>query len=159
VWRGPPCRPVQFAKGAFRTMTHLYLIRHAQADGLQPGVVGSSTPDSGLSPLGIIQTERLRERLAATGEIRADVLISSPLQRARQTAERIAPALGLPVLLDDGVQELNLGACEGLTPEEIGERPEPQWCLLQFNDYAHLLDLDTEQRISWEALAVKRSVP
>lgn len=103
-------------------MTHLYLIRHGQADGLQPGIIGSATPDSGLSPLGIIQAERLRDRLATTREIRADVLISSPLKRAQETAAIIAPALGLPVLTDDEVQELNLGECEGLTFEEIVAR-------------------------------------
>ena len=102
-------------------MTHLYLIRHGQADGLKPGIAGSQPPDAGLSVLGKEQAERLRERLA-TGEIHADVLISSPLRRALETAETIAPALGLPVLIDDEVQELNLGECEGLSEEEIGER-------------------------------------
>lgn len=103
-------------------MTHLYLIRHAQADGRTPGIIGLFPPNAGLSSLGVAQAERLRDRLAATNEIHADVLISSPLRRAKETAEIIAPALGLPVLIDDGVQELNLGECEGLTWEEIGER-------------------------------------
>jgi probable phosphoglycerate mutase len=62
-------------------MTHLYLIKHAQADGLKPDIVGSVMPNSGLSPLGITQAERLRDRLAATGEIQADLLISSTLKR------------------------------------------------------------------------------
>jgi probable phosphoglycerate mutase len=103
-------------------MTHLYLIRHGQVDGLQPGIIGSATPDSGLSRIGIIQAKRLRDRLATTAEIQADVLISSPLKRARETADIIAPALDLPVVVDDEVQELNLGECEGLTFEEIVER-------------------------------------
>ena len=63
-------------------MTQLYLIRHASG--------------GRLSELGVRQAERLRDRLAATGEIRADVLISSTLLRASQTAELVAPALGLP---------------------------------------------------------------
>ncbi len=103
-------------------MTHLYLIRHGQVDGLQQGIIGSITPDSGLSRLGITQAEHLRDRLAITGEIQADILISSPLKRAKETADIIAPALGLPVLVDDEVQELNLGECEGLTFEQIIER-------------------------------------
>ncbi len=103
-------------------MTHLYLIRHAQADGRKPGSVGSAIPDAGLSPLGIIQAERLRDRFAETSEIRADVLISSPLLRAKETAEIIAPALGLPVIVDDEVQELNLGDGEGLIFEELWEK-------------------------------------
>jgi len=55
-------------------MTHLYLIRHAdyvyaEHDGRKR--------DLGLSPEGIQQVERLRERLARTKEIRPDVFISS----------------------------------------------------------------------------------
>ncbi len=103
-------------------MTHLYLIRHAQADGLTPGIAGSIVPNSGLSSLGIKQAECLRNRLASTGEIKADVLISSTLNRARETAEIIAPALDLPVILDDEVQELNIGDLEGLTGAEIEDR-------------------------------------
>ncbi len=103
-------------------MTHLYLIRHAQADGLTPGIAGSIVPNSGLSSLGIKQAECLRNRLATTGEIKADVLISSTLNRARETAEIIAPALNLPVILDDEVQELDIGDLEGLTGAEIEER-------------------------------------
>jgi len=103
-------------------MTHLYLIRHAQADGLRPDIVGSLTPDSGLSAFGITQAERLRDRLTTSGEIQADVLISSTLKRARETAEIIAPALDLPIVFDEEIQELNVGDCEGLNAEEIAER-------------------------------------
>ena len=103
-------------------MTHLYVIRHAQPDGRKPEIIGLSPPNSGLSPLGVMQAQQLRDRLATTNDLHADVLVSSPFRRAKETAEIIAPALGLPVLIDDGVQGLNLGACEGLTWDEIGER-------------------------------------
>ena len=82
-------------------MTHLYLIRHGDfASGLEDG----RYRNQGLTPLGVRQAEQLRDRLA-TGEIKADVLIASPLPRARQTAEILAPALGLPVVLDAAVEE------------------------------------------------------
>ncbi|HEX9132863.1 MAG TPA: histidine phosphatase family protein, partial [Ktedonobacteraceae bacterium] len=95
-------------------MTDLYLIRHGEALGAIHDVIG----DTALSPLGILQSERLRDRLAATGEIAADVLISSTLVRASQTAEIIAPALGLPIVFDDEVQELRDGLAEGMHVEE-----------------------------------------
>ena len=95
-------------------MTDLYLIRHGEALGAILDIIG----DTALSPLGILQAERLRDRLAATGEIAADVLISSTFKRARQTAETIAPALDLPIVLDDEVQELRDGVAEGLLEEE-----------------------------------------
>lgn len=82
-------------------MTHLYLIRH----GSYIGEADGKLVDHGLSPLGIKQAELLRDRLAATGEIQADVLIASTLPRARHTAEIIASALKLPVVQDPDFEE------------------------------------------------------
>jgi probable phosphoglycerate mutase len=91
-------------------MTHLFLIRHGETMGTIEGFVG----DGGLSPLGVVQAERLRDRLAATKEIQADILIASTFPRAMQTAEIIAPALGVPILPDDEIQELRPGIAEGM---------------------------------------------
>ncbi|MHB8598448.1 MAG: histidine phosphatase family protein [Ktedonobacteraceae bacterium] len=82
-------------------MTHLYIIRHGQAISAAQHTVGNTQ----LSPLGILQAERLRDRLAATGEIAADVLIASTLLRARHTAEIVAPAFGLPIIFDSEIEE------------------------------------------------------
>ncbi len=95
-------------------MTELYFIRHGEALGAVHNIIG----DTALSPLGILQAERLRDRLAATGEIAADVLISSTFKRARQTAEIIAPAFELPIVFDDEVQELRDGVGEGMHIQE-----------------------------------------
>ncbi len=82
-------------------MTHLYIIRHGSylEDDEHPILNPALAPD------GIAQAERLRTRLAATGEIKADVLFSSPLIRAQQTADIIAPALGLPVTIEPDLEE------------------------------------------------------
>ena len=109
-------------------MTHLYIIRHGQAISAVENTVG----DTGLSPLGVKQAERLRDRLAATGEIKADVLIASTLLRAKETAEIIAPALDLPIIFDREVEEWREGEAEHYTAAEyekmfmavdIGQRP------------------------------------
>jgi probable phosphoglycerate mutase len=81
----------------------------------------STSVNPGLSAEGVAQAERLRDRLAATGEIRGDVLIFSHLAQVRETAEIIAPALGLPVVIDEQYEEFRLGECEGLSDEEILE--------------------------------------
>lgn len=99
-------------------MTNLYLIRHGQAT----TQVSNILHDDGLTPLGVTQAERLRDRLAATGEIAADVLIASTLPRARQTAEIIAPALKLPIIFDDEVQELRIGEAEGMQVTEFRQK-------------------------------------
>jgi len=99
-------------------VTQLYLIRHGQAFCNVENLIAGMESDIGLTPVGVQQAERLRDRLAATGEIAADVLIASTLPRARQTAEIIAPAFNLPILLDDDAQELRVGAADGLTWEQ-----------------------------------------
>jgi probable phosphoglycerate mutase len=103
--------------------THLYLIRHGQALVNVEPIIGGMKGDRGLTALGVEQACRLRDRLAATGEIQADFLLASSLPRARQTAEIIAPALGIPANLDDDLQELRVGEeGDGLTLEEYKRR-------------------------------------
>ncbi len=99
-------------------MTHLYLIRHGDA------TTTSSNPleDPSLTPLGIAQAERLRDRLAGSGELHADVLIASTMLRARQTAEIVAPALGLPILFDDEVQEWRFPQDESINVDQYIEQ-------------------------------------
>jgi broad specificity phosphatase PhoE len=57
-------------------------------------------------------------------------IYTSPLIRARQTAECIAQYHSCPLLVDEGLKELNQGQLEGLTGEELRrDFPEffPQW--------------------------------
>jgi probable phosphoglycerate mutase len=83
-------------------LTHIYLIRHGDyIEDLENG----SYQDLGLSPEGIKQTERLRDRLARTGEIKADVLIASPMPRAKASAEILAPTLSTPIIFDKSFEE------------------------------------------------------
>lgn len=97
-------------------MTHLYLIRHGESLSAAQGVIGNM----GLSQLGVTQAERLRDRLAATREIVADALISSTMHRARETAEIIAPALGLPIIFDSDVEEWrDSPEVEGMSEKEF----------------------------------------
>ncbi|MGH2482620.1 MAG: histidine phosphatase family protein, partial [Ktedonobacteraceae bacterium] len=99
-------------------MTHLYLIRHGDA------TATSTNPleDPRLTTLGIAQAERLRDRLTISSELRPDVLIASTMLRARQTAEIIAPALGLPILYESEVQEWRFPEDEAINVDEYVER-------------------------------------
>ena len=54
--------------------------------------------------------------------VQAVALYSSDLLRARQTAQFVAEALRLPVILRPELRERNFGRCEGLTFEEIVEK-------------------------------------
>lgn len=103
-------------------MTHLYLIRHGEAVTNVEPIIGGMRGDTGLSPLGVQQAEALRDRLAASREIAADILIASTLPRARQTAEIIAPAFGVPIVWEDDVQEMRVGEADGLRLDEFARR-------------------------------------
>ena len=102
--------------------THLYLIRHGEAVTNVEPIIGGMRGDTGLSPLGVRQAEALRDRLIATHEIAADLLIASTLPRARQTAEIVAPVFGLPIVWEDDVQEMRVGEADGLHLDEFAQR-------------------------------------
>jgi len=90
--------------------TRILLVRHGEAECNINGIVGGPTGCTGLSDTGRLQVECLRERWARTGEVEADVLMSSVLRRARETAAILGPALGdLEVVEDCDVCELHPG--------------------------------------------------
>ena len=93
----------------------VYLCRHAKA---APG-----EPDEAreLTGKGRQQAQELGERLAARPEPPASVL-SSPLVRARQTAEAIAAATGAPLEIDG---RLAPGATLTHLREAVAGRPGP----------------------------------
>jgi 2,3-bisphosphoglycerate-dependent phosphoglycerate mutase len=101
-------------------MSNIYLIRHAQqVEDFIP--TESQLHGAPLAQIGVTQAEHLRDRLAATREIEADILIASPQLRAKTTAEIIAPALGLPVVLDSDFQEFRIGNRAGIADKYMGE--------------------------------------
>jgi probable phosphoglycerate mutase len=98
--------------------TRLLLLRHGQtALSVDRRFSGRGNPP--LTELGREQARRAADRLA--GEA-IDVLVSSPLSRARDTAEAVASRAGLPVIVDDGWAELDFGSWEGLTYAEVRDR-------------------------------------
>lgn len=48
-----------------------------------------------------------------------DIIISSPLKRARKTAEIIATGRNIPIIIDKGIEERYFGKFEGKTPQEF----------------------------------------
>jgi probable phosphoglycerate mutase len=110
--------------------TSLILVRHGESNVTVNRVIGGYRSCSGLSELGRRQADRLRERLATTRELAADVLISSNFPRAIETAEAIAPAFGNPTIeIDPGFGEHDPGPeIDGMTFETYVERfGTPDW--------------------------------
>ncbi|WP_280260898.1 histidine phosphatase family protein, partial [Nocardia abscessus] len=93
--------------------------RHAQPVlGVQPRYSGRGNPP--LPPGGRVPPPRAAMMPAAKGVITA--VVSSPLGRARETAEAAAAALGVPVEVHDGLIETDFGVWEGLTFAEAAQR-------------------------------------
>ena len=94
---------------------HLLLIRHGQSVwNAENRWQGQADPP--LSPLGEEQARDAAERLAG---LEFTGLVSSDLARARRTAEIIGEALGLPVQVEPGLREIDVGEWTGFTRAEI----------------------------------------
>jgi ribonuclease H / adenosylcobalamin/alpha-ribazole phosphatase len=76
--------------------------------------------DIPLTEVGLIQADAAAARLGARGNI--DAIVTSPLQRARQTAKAVAAATGAPLEVDDGLAETDFGKWEGMTFAEVQAR-------------------------------------
>ena len=74
----------------------LILIRHGESHSQLQGVPSSPSRCTGLTERGFSQVQALADRFRETGELRGcQVLLSSPVKRARQTAEIFREALPL----------------------------------------------------------------
>lgn len=97
--------------------TRVILIRHGETAWNRATRIQGHT-DIPLSPLGLAQAQRLAEALA---DEPLAAIYASDLSRARQTAEALASAQGLPVRMDAGLRERAFGRFEGLSWEEIAQ--------------------------------------
>jgi broad specificity phosphatase PhoE len=96
-------------------MTRLLLVRHGRsAWNLQGRIQGQI--DIELDDEGLRQAQRVAERVK---QLNIAAIYSSPLQRARVTAETIGAQLNLPVTCDDRLMEYQFGVVNGLTWDEL----------------------------------------
>jgi broad specificity phosphatase PhoE len=87
-------------------MTRILLIRHGHTE-LLGKVLYGRMPGIHLSEQGRSEIQKLAAGLKA--RYRVDEVLSSPLERARETAEAIAPHYSKTVLLDEDLQEVDFG--------------------------------------------------
>lgn len=98
--------------------TRFLLIRHAESTWNAAGR-WQGHADLPLSARGRAQAEALGPELAAQG---VEILFTSDLLRAAQTAAILGRALGLEPLVDARLRELDIGCWAGFTRGEIAER-------------------------------------
>ncbi|SFR26546.1 probable phosphoglycerate mutase [Lentzea waywayandensis] len=108
--------------GAMGEPTRVILLRHGQTR-LSVDRRYSGRGDHPLTELGLEQAERAAARLSKMDGVAA--VISSPLQRAQQTAGKLADRIGLDVVTHQGLIETDFGTWEGLTfAEASAQDPE-----------------------------------
>jgi probable phosphoglycerate mutase len=110
--------------------TEFFMVRHGRTDGnVRQMLVGRT--DIPLDDEGVRQA-------AAVGayfhrQPRPDVIVASPLQRARNTAQAISDLVGIPVEIEPELAELNFGTYEGRLWAELMDQ-EPSF-VSQFSDW------------------------
>jgi broad specificity phosphatase PhoE len=111
-------------------MSTLLLVRHGETDWNRSGQI------MGEKPVPLNRTGEAQARhLATLLEGRTiGALYSSPVARARQTAEILAATLKVPVTTDRGLTEIGVGEWEGRYWQELADD------LVRLNFYAHSLD-------------------
>jgi probable phosphoglycerate mutase len=101
----------------------LLLIRHAEPVRIAPGS-GSTPADPQLTDRGRVQADRLAAWL---GSERVDAVLSSPLRRARETAEPVGRAVGLDVEVVDELTEYDAQSDFYIPVEELRETRDHNW--------------------------------
>ncbi len=105
-------------------VTTTALLRHGEtAHTMHKRFSGWGGDDPSLSEIGRTQASRAGQHLADNGG--ADVIVTSPMARTRQTAELVAEALGLPVKIEDGLRECAFGEWDGKTFAEV-QKADPE---------------------------------
>jgi probable phosphomutase (TIGR03848 family) len=107
-------------------VTTVILLRHGRTTANAGGVLAGWTPGVHLDDTGAVQVRAVGERLA---KVPLSAIVSSPLERCRQTADAIATGRDLAVQSDDRLGEARYGDWTGKTIKELVK--DPLWKVVQ----------------------------
>jgi probable phosphomutase (TIGR03848 family) len=107
-------------------VTTVLLLRHGRTTANAGGILAGWTPGVQLDETGIAQVRAVGERLA---RVPLAAIVSSPLERCRQTADAVAEGRDLAVQSDDRLGEARYGDWTGRTIKELVK--EPLWKVVQ----------------------------
>lgn len=99
-------------------MDHFYFVRHGETVWNVENKICGAT-DIALTPKGHEQAIETGRKILEQG-IKADVILTSPLVRAYDTAKHISEITGIPVEIEPGLIEQNFGIYES-TPRDGAE--------------------------------------
>ena len=100
-------------------MTCIILVRHGQTawNKIERFRGRADVP---LDEVGLTQAEATGRRIAAQWPLGA--VYSSPISRARHTAQAVAKHFDLPVQVHEGLTDIDFGQWQGLSPDEVRAR-------------------------------------
>jgi probable phosphomutase (TIGR03848 family) len=107
-------------------VTTVILLRHGRTTANAAGVLAGWTPGVRLDDTGAAQVQAVGERLA---KVPLAAVVSSPLERCRQTAEAVVAGRDLAVQDDDRLGEARYGDWTGRTIKELSK--DPLWKVVQ----------------------------
>lgn len=95
-------------------MSKLYFIRHGQSEWNVADRICGAT-DIPLTDKGREQARESAKKIIDS-KITADIILYSPLSRAKDTAEIISELTGIPCQVEEALKEQNFGKYEGTSP-------------------------------------------
>jgi valyl-tRNA synthetase len=101
-----------------------FLVRHGETDLNKEKRASGSGSDVPLNDAGIAQAHKAAESLKNQ---KIDLIISSHLIRAKQTAEIIAEATGAEIIYDEELRERHFGKMEGVLHSEVDDLHPKFW--------------------------------
>jgi probable phosphoglycerate mutase len=109
----------------------LYLVRHGHAENNRDGVFPDDDANKyRLTERGVEEAKGAAELLKTSG---AEVIFSSPVYRAYETATIIGESLGLGVKVDERLREVGLGRLKNVSVKTVFES-NPDWFLEYFDE-------------------------
>ncbi len=118
IWRCERCKEVKaigsledIRKGSSERLTRLTLLRHGESEKNTQQMYDDSPTAFPLTNHGRAQARAAAEQIKKAGGV--DAIYSSPVRRARETAEIVAAHLGVPVMIDEDLREVDSGEWDG----------------------------------------------
>lgn len=127
----------------------LLFIRHGQTTWNVEHRLPGQLPGIHLTESGKQQAARLADALAV---LPISALVSSPLERARETAEIIAQPRQLPIQFDADLMDINVGHWAGQNHDELNKSDE-EWKAFKRNPTVAPPDVETFPQVQARALA------
>ena len=140
----------------------LYFVRHGLTDSNVERRMMGMRVDEPLNEKGLQEAEHLAKKIDTDFEL----LYSSPLKRAYQTAEILARRLNLPVIVRQEISEIDAGCLSGMLWSEISDLTEKKLTLevrrsipeIDFSFYGGERIEDVRVRLKYFVDSIKKEV-